>query len=178
MHHALSNFLRWFVACFCVLLAMACEEFPRDARGSLDAVLETGVLEVGLLHAPPWVDTSTPGAPRGLEVALLQAFADELGVRVQWRADGTEASFEALARGDLHILAGGLTGGNPFKAQAGFSLPYFITVRERALLDKRYKHVFAVPRGENALVMRLERFLLERIGREEMMHMAAREGIR
>lgn len=160
-----------------LLVLAACDRFPRDPERSLDSALEAGVLDVGLLHAPPWVDTHSAAEPAGIEVRLLEDFAASLDLDIQWRMGGMEELFEALERRELDFVAGGLTDTNPWKSKVGFTQPWFVTVAQRRFLDKRYRHVFAAPRGENALIMRLESFLLEEIGREEMLRRAREAGV-
>lgn len=215
----------WPLLVILLLLAAACERFPQDPERSLDTVLETDTIRIGLANSPPWVIHSDEEDPRGAEVALLSEFATELGVGIRWEGGSSEGLLEALTRYELDIVAGGLTDPNPWSAHVGFTLPYHtswfvvaspepgsglgslegrtVAVRPgtgltRALerrgarlltaenpaevadlmagnswevvgqgwypTDQRlqeFRHVFAVPPGENGLLMRLESFLRE-----------------
>lgn len=156
------------IACLALLsfLLCACERYPRDPQDSLESILASGTLEVGLMEAPPWVERFDSGPPKGVEVRLLEAFAAELGVELRWHRDSMENLFEALKRQEVHLLAGGFTDSNPWRAHAGFTLPYYLTFRDEGWRTKELRHVMAATRGENALIMRLERFLLEGRGRD------------
>jgi hypothetical protein len=89
-------------AAFAVCLAVGGCEFPRDVEGTLDRV-EGGTMRVGVVHHPPWVDLSG-SAPAGVEVELVERFADEIGTEIEY-FEGTESELaedvpEGLRVGD------------------------------------------------------------------------------
>lgn len=110
-----------------VLLCTGCERFPRDPQSSLEQVKQRGTLRVGVFNHPPWVVGSGPGTPRGVEPALLEAFAEELGVDVDWHWGSAQRHFEALKHYELDIVIGGVTRANPWSKEVGFTLPYFVS---------------------------------------------------
>lgn len=145
----------------CLLLGLltlaACERFPADPRGSLDAALERGTLRVGAIEHEPWVRLDGHGPQRevgGAEAELVRGFASRLGVEVEWTTGG--AVLERLERGELDLVVGGLDRGDPWKRRVGFTLVYDRSGERRL--------VMAVPRGENALLMELEAYLLDAAG--------------
>ena len=73
-------------------LVLANCDFPADPEGTLDGV-QGGVLRVGLVHSPPWVDTDGSEFG-GVEVELIRDFADELGAEIEW-TEGTESELIA-----------------------------------------------------------------------------------
>jgi polar amino acid transport system substrate-binding protein len=211
----------------CLLGVSACNDFqyPRDPNSTLDRVLAAKRMRVAAVDHPPWVIMDEGGVPRGAEVDLVEAFARELGVVVEWRRAPAFEAFEALKRGDADLAAGGLTKeAVTAHERAGQTYPFFtealivaaepgapvsqdldglrvyaapglmangliekkggIPVSEKtqdvrlvALLHwqlgglvptgivlHRDEHVIAVPPGENAWVMRFERFLREHAG--------------
>src|SRR5918998_423022 len=81
--------------------------------------------------------------------ALLERFAERLGARVRWTSDGEEHLVERLEAGELDVVAGGLTKTSPWNKHAALTRPY------------DGEHVMATRLGENAWLVRLERFLLE-----------------
>jgi len=111
---------------------------PRDPDGTLDRV-EGGVLRVGLHPDPPWAAVGGEG-PSGVEVALVNAFASELGAEIEW-VEGTEADlFGAIKAGELDVVIGGFTSTSPWKANAAFTTPYLTT-----------ELVIGLPRGDTVL---------------------------
>lgn len=202
----------------------ACDDlrYPRDPDETLTRVLSTGRMRVAAADHVPWVVVEEDGKPRGAEAALVESFARELGVAVDWRRAPAFAALEALERGDADLAIGGFTkkaltalgsAGQTFvyvterivvAADPGAPAPRALEgqsvqvapelmanglvadaggvpvaektegvrltalpdwqVQSRSLLPTgivlhESQHVVAVPRGENAWVMRLERFL-------------------
>jgi polar amino acid transport system substrate-binding protein len=203
---------------------MACEDlnYPRDPDETLSRVLETKRMRVAAADYVPWVIVEDDGVPRGAEVELVESFANELGVTVEWRRAPAFVALEALERGEADLAIGGFTKeAVTAEGSAGQTYAYFseaivvaadpgapvpqtleglavhvapellanglvadeggVPVAEKAegvrltalpdwqrarrglvaagiVLDES-EHVIAVPRGENAWIMRLERFL-------------------
>src|SRR5687768_9532904 len=88
-----------------VILLAGCGTIPRDPEGTLDRV-RGGVLRAGFTVAHPWA-TGPESGPDGIEVDLVEAFAEELGATVEW-TEGSEAElFEALEVRALDLVVGG-----------------------------------------------------------------------
>jgi polar amino acid transport system substrate-binding protein len=198
---------------------------PRDPESTLDRVTG-GTLRAGITASDPWT-TLEGGQPGGVEVQLVERFAEELGARVEW-VDGSEADLiAALEVRELDLVVGGLTADTPWQQKAAITRSYATTrvvvavpasqpmpediaglrvaveagtdaagvledktdaipVRvadvtqvsgsavavDEWLLDNlglrdtgvhltKVKHVMATPLGENAFLVRLERFLID-----------------
>jgi polar amino acid transport system substrate-binding protein len=201
-----------------------CDEwdFPRDPDRTLQTVLATREMTVAAVDHPPWVILGSDAPPSGAEVALIEAFADELGVEIDWRRLSAFAALEGLEQGELDLAIGGFTqkdvsphaGAAPtygYFTEAlvvaglpGAAIPTDVEgrviflpadvmaadlvraegalpttemeedvglvavphwrIESQGLLPtgvrlRQDKHVMAVPQGENAWIMRLERFL-------------------
>jgi ABC-type amino acid transport substrate-binding protein len=133
--------------------AQACG-LPRDADGTLDRV-RGGVLRVGVEDAPPWVvapPAPPDAAPRGVEPALAEGLARELGARPEWRRDSEARLLTALHRRELDLVVAGLTDDSPWKGEVALTKPYAEDADGGA-------HVLATPAGENAWMVRVERYL-------------------
>ncbi len=207
----------------CLLALTACDfQYPRDPKKTLETVLEQQRIVVAVIDHPPWVIVPDAGDPRGAEVELVESFAAELGVEIDWRPLPSFTALRGLSRGDIDLVIGGLeqpdvqliTGagttysyfeerfvigvrqGHPLPealdGQAVFvppEEPLSILVRKQggrptdqmsaevvlaalphwdlqahglqrsSIVLRRAKHVMAVPEGENAWLMRLERLL-------------------
>lgn len=107
------------------LLGAGCIPFPQDPRNSLNQAQARGSLRVGALASPPWVTGEPPGVPGGVEAALVTAFADELGVAVDWHWGSADELFMALTHYELDLLIGGITESNPWQSEVAFTIPYY-----------------------------------------------------
>lgn len=221
---SLSFLMRLAVSAIAVAVA-GCDElrFPRDPDGTLEAVLESGQMTVAAVHHPPWV-IDNGEALTGAEVILVEDFADDLGVTVEWRRLSAFAAIQGLEQGEVDLAIGGFTqrdisphtgaaptyvyftstllvGAAPDAAippdlagqkvlvtpdvmasqlvrdeggvaveETGPGTPVNLValpnwqLEARGLVPsgfelRRDKHVMAVPQGENAWIMRLERVL-------------------
>jgi membrane-bound lytic murein transglycosylase F len=98
--------------CLLVLLLAAvlgCEQAPQTARPLAD-IKRSGTLVVLTRNAPTAWYIGRDGEPTGPEHDLVEAFAAELGVAVEYRALSTvDAILEALERGEGDLAAAGLT---------------------------------------------------------------------
>jgi polar amino acid transport system substrate-binding protein len=112
-------------------------QFPRDTEGTLDRV-RGGVMRVGVTHAEPWVKLK--GAePAGVEVELIERFAETLGARVEW-VEGSESDLmEALHGRHLDVVIAGLTRRSEWQRVAALTRPYVT-----------YEVVIAAPDRETA----------------------------
>jgi polar amino acid transport system substrate-binding protein len=112
-------------------------QFPRDPEGTLDRV-RGGVMRVGVTHAEPWVKLK--GAePAGVEVELVERFAETLGARVEW-VEGSESDLmEALHGRHLDVVIAGLTRRSEWQRVAALTRPYVT-----------YEVVIAAPDRETA----------------------------
>lgn len=137
-------------------LLTACERFPEDPQRTLANIKERGSIRVGVIESSPHHMMDESGDVMGAEARLIQSFADALRVDVEWREGHAEGHFEDLREHRLDLVAGGITKQNPWKKHVGFTVPWKVVEGES---DRSY--VMAVPKGENAFVMRLERHILQ-----------------
>src|SRR5687768_7860522 len=104
-----------------VVVAAGCQ-FPRDPEGTLDRV-RGGVMRVGVTHVDPWVKLDG-GEPAGVEVELLQRFAQTLGARIEW-VEGSESELmEALHGRHLDVVVAGLTRRSEWQRSAALTRPF------------------------------------------------------
>jgi ABC-type amino acid transport substrate-binding protein len=136
-----------------VATAVSCG-LPRDAEGTLERVRH-GVLRVGITDHPPW-DSIRAGVVGGIEPRLLDTLARRLNARASFRVGSESELLEALAAHELDIVAAGLHDDTPWNGRVALTRPY----HSDTLTGKRY--VLATPPGENAWLVHVERFLLER----------------
>jgi polar amino acid transport system substrate-binding protein len=130
---------------------------PVDPDGTLERA-SGGVLRVGMSEHEPW--TALDGGERsGVEVRLIEEFAAEWDAELVWHDGGEEALIGELHRGELDVVVGGLTEKSPWISHAALTRPYVVVTGPDGSPEP---HVLAARMGENALLVALERFLLER----------------
>ena len=132
-----------------LLLLAACDNYPRDPEGTLERV-SGGTVYAGIVENAPWA-TADDGEASGIEVRLIEQFAASLDADVQWSDASGPAALRALEERKLDVVVGGLLANDPWKSKVGFTRSYIHGT----------KHVMAVPKGENAWLVSLERFLDE-----------------
>ena len=135
-----------FLLGMALALLQSCGDYPRDPEGTLERV-RGSVLRAGLVENPPWTRRDG-GNPGGTEVRLVERLARSLGARVEWSEESGPRAFRALEAGRIDILVGGLEKDDPWLATLGVTRPY---------LPGR-THVVAVPAGENAWLIEVDRF--------------------
>ena len=113
-------------------------------------------MSVGITESPPWTIV-TDGEPGGVEPALLEELAHDLDAEIEWVEGSQSEILEDIEEGHLDVAIGGFTADDPWSKKVTFIQPYF------TLGDDH--HVMAVPHGENAWIVRLERFLRSRLDR-------------
>jgi polar amino acid transport system substrate-binding protein len=133
-----------------------CAAIPADPEGTLERV-SGGVLRVGMSSHEPWT-ARDDGERSGVEVRLIEAFAAERDADVAWQDGGEEALIGQLHRGELDVVVGGLTEKSPWTSHAALTRPYVVVTSPEGSPEP---HVMAARMGENALLVALERFLLE-----------------
>jgi polar amino acid transport system substrate-binding protein len=154
--------MRWrvtlLVTLVAALLASCGVAIPADPEGTLERVIG-GTLRVGVSPNPPWTEVTQGGEPTGSEVDLVREFAAILPAEVSWTVGGEEALIKRLEAGQLDLVIGGLTADTPWEKHAAITKPY---AEGTGPDGKRIKLVMAAPLGENAYLLRLEKFLLSR----------------
>lgn len=129
---------------------------PADPDGTLHTVTG-GELRVGVSPDPGLVSGDDP--PTGSIPDLVTGFADTLDAEVEWTVGSEETLVGMLERGQLDLVAGGITDQTPWLDRAGVSRGY--TGIQGA--DGR-SLVMLVPLGENAFLSEVERYLDEEVG--------------
>ena len=111
---------------------------------------------MGVSNAPPFAEVNETGGPSGSEADLVRRFAESLGAEVEFSESGEEILMERLAEGDLDLVIGGLSESSPWTDKAAFTRPYAEVTDDYGTTRRL---VMAAPLGENAFLVRLERFL-------------------
>ena len=102
-------------------------ELSGGSGSPLDRV-RGGVLRVGVSPDDPWIVWSAEAEPSGREADLVRRFAASLDARVEWSRGAEEALIGQLERGELDLVAVGMTAETPWTEKAAITKPY-ATVR-------------------------------------------------
>ncbi len=136
----------WAIA---LVASLAACGLPRDAEGTLDRV-RGGTLRVGVSERSGWVHLDN-GRVRGCEAEIVRGLAAELDAAIEWTADAESVLFEKLRRHELDLVVAGIVKDTPWKKKIGLTRPF-----------AHDEHVLAVPAGENAWLMAVDRYLFAR----------------
>ena len=122
--YSLRQWLRVLPNLFLALLLASCDDFPRDPDHTLEKV-RNGELRVGMRESEPWAMRNNK-VMSGVEVALVQELARRLNAKIRWVTPGPAPIefFDALYRGQLDLVIGGLTQDNPWSRRVTFTRPY------------------------------------------------------
>lgn len=131
---------------------------PTDPSGTLEDV-SGGTLRVGVTESGEWVQLTPGQEPAGIEPDLVRKFASTRDAQPQWTPGSEHELAEDLKNGELDLVIGGLASDTPWSKHAGMTRPYAESTDERG---KTIKHVMLVPQGENAFLLALDEFLLDR----------------
>ena len=167
--------IRALLAALVAVTLGACGSLPRDPNGTLERVQAQGVLRVGASPAHGLVvidgngdandnsngesdDNSSGESVGGREAELAEGFAQEVGAEVRWVPGGESELVAAMERGELDLIIGGLHDDSGWAEQISLTRPYSESTEADGTT---VRHVLAVPLGENAMLVRLERYLDE-----------------
>ena len=149
-----SRLISSIAAALLVVASSACAAIPADPKGTLERA-SGGVLRVGMSEHPPWTELDD-GARTGVEVDLIEGFAESIDAEIGWQDGGEEHLIEELHAGSLDVVIGGLTAASPWVEQAALTRPYVVVTSSSGSPEP---HVMASRMGENALLVALERHL-------------------
>lgn len=138
------------------VMLVGCSSIPADPDGTLDRV-QGGTLRVGFTENAPWVVLPEDGEPTGTEPDLVRAFAERIDAAVEWTQGSETRLADALERGELDVVVGGVLDDTPWVESAATTRPY----AEISTADGTERHVMLTPMGENAFLVALETFLDE-----------------
>lgn len=132
----------------CALALTACQSLPgagagaapaaADSGGRIDQVLARGELRVGLTaNQPPLNVKSRSGAYMGLEVDVVNALADSMGVEVRFVETPFAELLDRLEAGDVDMVISGLTITPERNARVAFAGPYLISGKSLLTRDEK-----------------------------------------
>lgn len=105
-------------------LLTACNDFPKDPGNTLENV-KNGRLRVGIAESGKWASFCN-GEPQGIEVELIQQFAESLRATPEWIPATQDELIRLLEADEIDIAIGGFVRKSPFETFAGWTRPYHI----------------------------------------------------
>ena len=129
-----------------LLISSGCD-FPKDAEDSWENATNN-YLKVGVSVNPPYT-ISEKDSISGIEIDLLQNFADKKNLEIRFIEGSESELIKKLENYQLHVLAGGFEKKTLWKDKAGTTVPY----------DN--KHVLLITKGENKLLQQLETHIFQ-----------------
>ena len=175
---------------------MGCR-YPQNVERSMSDI-EGETLFIGITENPPWV-IATAAGPQGVDIDLLNRFAESLDATIEWHWGSENELLQALQHHQLDIVAGGLTSNTRLGQLAATTRPYYTTHHVIGMATRGTQdatpvitsrlhdapgwvaaphwwldahgfrptthrlasehHVMALPKGENALMLALQRHL-------------------
>jgi len=122
------------VAAFAILAlaALACSKGeqqapkaqPAQSGGTLDQVVQRGVLRVGFSTFVPWAMQDKKGEFIGYEIDVANRLAKDLGVKAQFEPTQWSGIIPALLSGKFDIIIGGMSIQPQRALKVNFSIPY------------------------------------------------------
>lgn len=137
-----------------ILTLSACDNFPQDARDTFNQINKNQVMRIGVVEYKPWAWRAGEDKAGGIEAIIISDFAQKMGAIPQWHFLPESEAIDLLKKYELDIVIGGLTESSPYKKNVALTRPYLETGQK-----KENRHVIAVPKGENRLLVALEKFL-------------------
>ncbi|ALC06309.1 hypothetical protein CDES_09620 [Corynebacterium deserti GIMN1.010] len=98
-----SSFRRAFYIIICSISLYSCASFPVDSEGTLDRA-RGDELVVGISENKPWTQTSGTGRYSGIEVDLIEGFADTIDADVKWLHAPESVLAEKIKNGQLDLM--------------------------------------------------------------------------
>lgn len=134
-----------------LLLLNGCKDYPKDINGTLNKITTSGVIKIGVIEHPPYASFVGKKNPEGSEIDLVTAFAKSLPAKIKWYYLGEHLLISKLQNREIDLVIGGLLDDNHWIHEVG-------TTRVYSTINNQ-NHVMAVPLGENAFIIKLEKFL-------------------
>lgn len=111
-----------FLRCSCLMLALLTGAGAE--AGSLQQVLSRGELRVGITLAAPWAIREDDGEFRGFEIDVARKLAADMDVTVRFLRYEHDELIRAIERGDVDLIAAGMTISPERALHVNFSQPY------------------------------------------------------
>ncbi len=101
--------MKFLKALFFLALSSAFIITPAGAGELLNNIQKSGEIKVGVSIMPPWVMENKKGELIGFEIDIAKQLAKDIGVKVIFKQYQWKQLINALVKGDIDIIASGLS---------------------------------------------------------------------
>jgi polar amino acid transport system substrate-binding protein len=124
--------------CLAGITAAGCQSSTHGSSSRLEKILASGELRVGLTaDQPPLNMRNKAGEMIGLEIDMMRALSDAMGLEARFVPMPFSDLLTALEKGKVDVVASGVTITPERNARVAFAGPYFIT--GKSVLSKSEK---------------------------------------
>ena len=93
-------------------------------QGTFHNILKNGEINVGVSLSPPWVMKNKKGELTGFEIDIAKQLASDMGVKAKFKEYQWNKLIPALKKGEIDIIASGLSVTAQRALEIDFSNPY------------------------------------------------------
>ena len=116
--------MKFLKALFLLLLSLTFSSAATAAGSLLDSIQKAGEIRVGVSIMPPWVMLSKKGELIGFEIDIARQLAKDIGVKAVFRQYQWKQMIPALQKGEIDIIASGLSITPQRALKINYSMPY------------------------------------------------------
>ncbi len=116
--------MKFFKALFLLVLSLTFSSATTAAGSLLDSIQKSGEIRVGVSIMPPWVMQSKKGELIGFEIDIAKQLAKDIGVKVVFKQYQWKQMIPALQKGEIDIIASGLSITPQRALKINYSMPY------------------------------------------------------
>lgn len=117
MKNKMVRFFQLFVA----MLGLLAVATPAD---TLDDIIQNGTLKVGVSLFTPWTIQDASKQLSGFEIDVADKLAQDMGVKVKYSVYEWDLIIDALNKGEIDLIAGGMSITPARALKVNFSRPY------------------------------------------------------
>ena len=116
--------MKFFRSVLLLILSLGLFQTAYAKGDVLDSILKKGEITVGVTVLAPWVMKNKEGKLIGFEIDIANQLAQDLGVKVKFKQYQWNKLIPALQKGEIDIIASGLSITPQRALQVNFSKPY------------------------------------------------------
>ena len=115
-----------FIAVLCLAVGASADDVQKQLRenSTIEKVIRSGKLRVGMSTFVPWAMQSKTGEWIGFEIDVAKKLADDMGVKVEFIPTKWEGLIPSLLTGKFDLIIAGMTGTPQRALKINFTRPY------------------------------------------------------
>ncbi len=122
--------MKLFKALFLLIITFAFNQSlyaDSNQQGVFHSILKNGEIKIAVSLAPPWVMKNKKGELIGFEIDIANQLASDMGVKIKFKEYQWSKMIPALKKGEVDIIASGLSITPKRALKIDFSAPYSIS---------------------------------------------------